>query len=309
MYDTWTVSGSPPSSTATGSSVYNSSSPETGQYVLFVHGMGMSSDDKVYFANTAYKRLWWQGYKGRFGAFDWPCLGFTSYDTSEYNAWQSAKALSNKLADLNAAYPNNVYLFAHSQGNVVAGEALKLNNTNGNGVQAYVACQAAVSAHAYDAYTSEWTPIFGSSYDTPDDYADYPPTGETYFNGVNSGGSEANFFNTYDFALGWWVTDQRTKPDIGYNYWQTNYWEGNTQLNYPNDTYKIFAFCVQSRSFALGTTSNVGGFYNVNLPDVWGNSDPFGNNYSDHCWHSAEFLFSTLEQGEWWATLKSDLGL
>lgn len=324
MYDTWTLNN-PSTSTASGSSVYNSSSPQTGQYILFVHGWNMTSDDKDHFANTAYKRLWWQGYKGRFGAFDWPTLtGLTTYDSSEYNAWKSATALANKLSDLDTQYTNNVYLFAHSMGNVVAGEALRLNNTNGNGVQAYVACQAAVPAHAYDTQTADWTPIFGSTYDTPDDFANYPPTHANYFNNVTSGGSRANFYNTNDYALGWWVTNQRTKPDnatapayhwvtpssthpSGY-YRQISTFE--TDLYYPTNAYEIFAYGVQSPCYALGATPNVGGFGNVNLSGIW-NYDPFTSNpnskFSDHCWHSAEFYFSTVEQSGWWSSLKNSL--
>ena len=52
----------------------------------------------------------------------------------------------------------------------------------------------------------QWTPHIGT-YNTPDDYSNYPPTGVNYFNGVTSGGSEANFYNTNDFALRWWVTE------------------------------------------------------------------------------------------------------
>jgi len=315
MYDTWTVSGSPPSSTATGSSVYNSSSPETGQYVLFVHGMGMSADDKIAFANTAYKRLWWQNYKGRFGAFDWPCLGISSYDASELIAWQSATALANKLTDLNAAYPNNVYLFAHSQGNVIAGEALEINNGTADGVQAYVACQAAISAHAYNPGTANWTPHIGT-YNTPDDFANYwTPGAACYFNGVTSGGSEANFFNVNDFALRWWVRKQRLKPDTlsGYSYSGTSYYSGFgfTTLSYPIDRYTIFAYCVQSHSLAMGATANVFAS-SLDLQGVWG-TDPFETNpnkmFSARCWHSSEFFFSTVEQGGWWTDLKDSLHL
>jgi hypothetical protein len=286
--------------------MYDSGSgAEANQYILFVHGMGMSDGadgSKVHFANTAYKRLWWQGYKGHFGAFEWPCLGFTAYDQSEYNAWQSATALKDKLDDLNSSYSGNVYLFAHSQGNVVAGEALRLGAT----VNDYVACQGAVSAHAYSPGTPNWPPLFGTN-STPDDYAVYPPTGVNYFNSVSN--SRANFFNVNDWALGKWVFDQKLKPDIGYDYWNTNYWNGSTLLTYTNDTYKIFAYCVQSRSYALGATSGVGGFGNVDLMGLW-LGDPFGRHrYKEHCWHSGEFLFSTVEQWNWWGSLMDSFHL
>jgi hypothetical protein len=171
MYDTWTVSGS----AASGGGAYSSTSPELNQYILFVHGWNMTSDEKDQFANTAYKRLWWQNYKGRFGAFDWPTeTGFTTFDPSEAAAWTSAQAMAGLLTSLNSQYNNSVYMFAHSLGNVVAGEALKIIGT-GNVVNTYVACQAAIAAHAYDPGTGGWTPIL-PGYNTPDDLANYPPT-------------------------------------------------------------------------------------------------------------------------------------
>jgi hypothetical protein len=190
----------------------------------------------------------------------------------------------------------------------VSGEALKINNGTGNGVQAYVACQAAVPAHAYDPSTTIWQTNTPS---TPDDFANYPLTGNNYFNGVTSGGSRANFFNQKDYALDWWVTDQQHKPDTflrGYSYDGTNYWHSTALLTYTNNTYEIFAYCVQSPCFALGATPGVFA-PSVDLSTVW-NGDPFGKGiYSEHCWHSAEFYFSTIEQWSWWATLKSRLRL
>ena len=45
-------------------------------YILFVHGWNMETWEKDRFAETAFKRLYWQGYQGRFGEFRWP----TDYD-------------------------------------------------------------------------------------------------------------------------------------------------------------------------------------------------------------------------------------
>jgi len=218
-------------------------------------------------------------------------------------ATESMAEILQKLQHI-AKYRTEPYLVS-AEGSLA--EDNQLLNGTGNGVQAYVACQAAVSAHAYAPGTTNWIPHFGTN-STPDDYAIYPPTGVNYFNGITSGGNEANFFNVHDFALRWWVTDQRWKPDIGYSYWQTNYWEGSTQLHYTNDTYKIFAFCVQSHSLAMGATPGVLSS-SADLSTVW-TGDSFGKGiYSEKCWHSGEFYFSTVEQSGWWATLKSKLGL
>jgi len=82
--------------------------------------------EKNWFAETEFKRLYWQGYQGRFGLFRWPTTDqtltyLTAFDNSENHAWASATGLLNLITNLNAKYPGNVYLTAHSQGTVVVG--------------------------------------------------------------------------------------------------------------------------------------------------------------------------------------------
>lgn len=103
-------------------------------YILHVHGWNMERWDKDRFAETMFKRLYWQGYRGRFGSFRWPTFErwpyhekACSYDKSEEQAWRSGEGLRNLLVGLNAQYPGQVRLTAHSMGNVVAGEALRTN--------------------------------------------------------------------------------------------------------------------------------------------------------------------------------------
>jgi len=43
-----------------------------GSYILFVHGWRMQAAERISFAETALKRLYWSGYQGRFGLFSWP---------------------------------------------------------------------------------------------------------------------------------------------------------------------------------------------------------------------------------------------
>ena len=188
-------------------------------YILYVHGWNMESWEKDRYAETAYKRLYWQGYQGRFGLFRWPTgFGFSgiisaaidarNYDNSESNAWASAIGLTNLLTQLNAEYPNHVYLMAHSMGNVVAGEALRLANSQL--VNTYITMQGAVPAHAYDTSTFN-----RSSSGPPDRYAAYPTNGEPcYFSSSAGAGSYVNFYNTNDYALSYWNKDQDPyKPD------------------------------------------------------------------------------------------------
>jgi pimeloyl-ACP methyl ester carboxylesterase len=199
-------------------------------YILFVHGWNMTTEDKERFAETAFKRLYWQGYHGRFGLFRWPTgnnfKGIISlatnpneadnYDLSEYNAWLSGVGLLNKLNDLNRTYPGHVYLLAHSMGNVVAGEALRLAGNN-QVVNTYVASQAAVPAHTYDPtvanYSFSYSP-WSSSAKTPNIYGNW-------FSGNNGGGAGQviSFFNINDFALqrSVWQLNQLFKPDDSVN--------------------------------------------------------------------------------------------
>ena len=54
---------------------YNSVSDTNTPYILHVHGSNMKLWEKDRYAETMYKRLYWQGYQGRFGSFRWPSQG------------------------------------------------------------------------------------------------------------------------------------------------------------------------------------------------------------------------------------------
>ena len=167
MYERWTVgddASKAPLTTAiksnqnlpVGDSAFQYTTPTDANtpYILLVHGYNMATWEKDRYAETALKRLYWQGYQGRFGAFNWPTAEhFYQFGSSELQAWNSAQGLLNKLNDLNAIYPGHVYLMAHSLGNVVASEALRLAGNN-QVVNTYVAMQGAVAAHAYDPNSS-----------------------------------------------------------------------------------------------------------------------------------------------------------
>lgn len=194
MYEQWSVghgNGGPPDSIAaripalTGSGTIfkydnGTPSPEERKYILYVHGWNMDRWEKERFAETAYKRLWWQGYKGRFGVFTWPATyGFggsqsiyalartissgvmgigngTHFDRGEWTAWRSGAPLRQLLQTLTGAYDGELYVFSHSMGGIVVSEALRLQSQAGGGqiIKTYVASQAALSAHTYDSSLS-----------------------------------------------------------------------------------------------------------------------------------------------------------
>jgi hypothetical protein len=310
MYERWTVGDNPNIvSVSVATNAYNDlptdempfqyPAPQDTNttYILHVHGFNMTPYDKDRYAETEFKRLYWQGYQGRFGEFRWPTTlqnaNPRAFDNSENQAWNSAPGLLNLLNGLNAEYSGNVYLTAHSHGTVVAGEALRLATQQGLGqlVNTYVAMQGAVDSHTYDPTT----PTRSVSFSTPDRYGQYYVNGATnYFNGIGGAGTFANFFNANDYALTQlWEPDENEKPDTGYSYLSLNdqFYDGLTPLYFPQDTYRIFAYCDEARSYALGAQQNVGGAFltgtnynQVSLPNVWPPDTQPGHDYSSHVW-------------------------
>ncbi len=323
---------------------YNSRNDTNTPYILFVHGWNMQPWEKDRFAESAFKRLYWQGYQGRFGLFRWPTAsGFTgatliatntvekdNYDDSEYTAWRSGAGLLNELTDLNSKYPGNVYLLAHSMGNVVAGEALRLSGSS-RIVNTYVASQAAISAHTYDTNVANYSfnvtvgPISLN-------YGPYTPNiyGNWFASNYNGGaGSIVSFYNTNDFALArlHWELNQLFKPDqivleagVLWNYgysgstndsspW-TNFskkiFRGTTVVNFNttnlDDRYEVMPYAAQSYATALGATPVSTLAASVNLSAIW-SGDPTGNAYKAHFWHSAEFRGDNPLQGPYWNEL------
>jgi alpha-tubulin suppressor-like RCC1 family protein len=68
--------------------------------LIFVHGWKATEADATQAAQTMFKRLWWEGFKGRFIAFRWPTkTAFNSYNTSEWMAWKYGKSLNDYIRE------------------------------------------------------------------------------------------------------------------------------------------------------------------------------------------------------------------
>ena len=294
--------------------------PENDEYVLQVHGWNMADWEKDRWTETVFKRLWWQKYKGHVGGFQWPTYtGSLTYDASEIRAWRSAQALHNRITNLNASYSGKVRVIAHSMGNVVMGETLRLFSSSV--VHTYIAAQAAIPAHCYDNTISNyWT-----GFDTPNIYARYSSglSPDTPYLATNSShaGAMVTYFNTNDYALGWWETGNEMKPD--FNYWYTegdanvdSYAPGSGDRFYydsvlpfdertmtiPDDRFEIFARIVESRSRALGREPSVAGFGTArNLKDLGYNEQ--------HYSHSREFRSNVADEWSFWDTFFQDAWL
>jgi Alpha/beta hydrolase of unknown function (DUF900) len=361
MYERWTVGDMPniaPTNIASLASEglpvgipafqYTQPTDTNTPYILYVHGWNMEIWEKDRFAESAFKRLFWQGYQGRFGAFQWPTYnGFTgsfwqtltdarNFDNSELIAWQSGTGLMNTLTNLNTKYPGHVYVLAHSMGNIVTGEALRLAGNN-QIANTYIGSQAALPAHDYDStvttpYLLQFTYTYPSgllSYAGSINYGPDTPNiyGNLLVTNAAAVGRRINFYNTNDFALAAprWCFDQITKPDYipPNNFY---YYGGSLSDPTPwnkfydspiaggagvlvdivtnlNNHYKIMAYAAEPRSTALGATPSVGNLTgNLNLTTVWP-TDISGHNYADHFWHSAEFRGDYWQERNYWNTL------
>ncbi|GAB4334213.1 MAG: hypothetical protein Kow0089_03290 [Desulfobulbaceae bacterium] len=209
------------------------------EYFLFVHGWNVTDALKKRWTETIFKRLWWLGYKGRVGLFNWPCLirpdsdllmvlfDPHNFNNSEYRAWQSANSLSQLLQELKTEGKYDLDILAHSQGNVVVGEALAKYPENAPKVDAYIATQAALSASFYDnseptkvsaisttgflgdSFLLAWHGLIDFEFKTPRIFGHYA-TGEDqaspYFSQVphrvgTKVAAMSNFYNKFDYAL------------------------------------------------------------------------------------------------------------
>jgi alpha-tubulin suppressor-like RCC1 family protein len=207
---------------------------ETKQCAVFVHGWNVSYDEYVGVAQTMFKRLWHQGFKGHFASFRWDTRKSDAlFDAGEYNrsenrAYVYAGALKQWASDLSNDY--SVSVLAHSMGNIVCGEALR----QGLQVRNYVLMEAAIPMSCYmsDATRSPRLEDRERDYPTPD-YHRNPTTNELilgyrgYLSSVSA--NMVNFYNVDDWALATGTTE--IVPGLPHK--ETN-WEVN-QIDYKPD--------------------------------------------------------------------------
>jgi hypothetical protein len=353
FYETWTVGDvtSPeitddnnnysvwPASSAsmqpnTGRDLTTPEKPEEKDYIMFVHGWNMTPDDKTQFADTMFKRLWHQGFKGRFGAYRWPTF-FTpnvevnNFNGSEERAWSSAAPLAallqNRSTIFNVGGSSRVRVFGHSMGNIVCSEALRILGPSSTAVHTYVSGQAALAAHCWDATNPRWmpygVPFFVTTaniyrgYWQPAAGADAPHKWEasgrpSYMHSsyMPSGVKYVNHYNIDDWALDSWELNQKLKPALGYNYgWVPGTALGSehrfyknvlspTTLVCPTDRFQIFSWAAQARSFATGAEPATRGVFSVfvNL-----RAAPYS--FDDkHKGHSAQFRSTIQKRWVYW---------
>lgn len=313
-------------------------SPEKNDYLLFVHGWNMDEWEKERWTETAFKRLWWQRYKGKVGLFSWPTLsGFWwgdawynthHFDTSELRAWLCASNLASCCTALNGS--GQLRVLAHSMGNVVAGEALR--QYTGTALQTYIASQAAMSANYYDIadtipaiqYKFAWPPVcFFITTPNIIGHYDSATANDPSYLAVDAQKAQkwCNYHNFEDYALrgNHWELDGVSKPDnwtplfFDYEGSETNYSEtvdhfyrwlnpdhDNLTVTVERQRYEIFSYCAESRVRALGAISATGWDGNFNL------HDPPLNYDDEHYSHSREFRSNIVDERPYWKQVMAD---
>jgi len=311
---------------------------------VFVHGWKMTYLDYLQWSQTSYKRLWHQGFKGKFYSFRWatyskdtviPYTELFTYNPSEYRAWLCGPALAdfvNQLPDP----PEKRNIFGHSMGNVTTGSALR----SGMNVKNYAMCNAAMAAMAYDPDPVLRLRTDGSGaplsdifyYTAPNRTPDTDPVSairetyglqnKLYTPNIPHKPVMFNFGLPNDYALGIWSWNNlHFKPDdAGHSY----YYQEIPQP--PNLSYKLFhappnaaprevtrlpeamGFVTKSMTRTAGselrTKGSIGDFQNM---DDWSNVG--GNHGGFGSQHNAEWAWNYQSSNLFWKKLTEVLKL
>ena len=231
------------------------STGDSNQLVVFVHGWRMTDFDWNTFSQSMFKRLYWQGYQGKFASLRWPTRSgdtdtngddILTFNRSEHISFESGTGAALYFYNLRQRFADyTISVCSHSMGGILMMEALKeLAASSQAPLDNYVLMQAAVPAQCYDTTVSNLPSLvdWDLSIPTPNTYSNYAA-------GIDSalrGGNIINFFNTNDYALA-----TATKIILGSP--QNVSWEGNEALLKP---LAFFGYgYIQSNSLAFVTTN------------------------------------------------------
>jgi pimeloyl-ACP methyl ester carboxylesterase len=192
---------------------------EAKELAVFVHGWRMTEWGAQSFAETMFKRLYWQGFQGKFAAARWPTrsaetelfsgMDYITYNRSEHIAFKSGTGVAAYINSLRSRFPNyTISACAHSMGGIVAMQTLKeLASGSQQPLDNLILMQAAVPAHCFDPSAGSYQLFLNGEAlaPTPDTYRNYA-AGIT--NALRTGGKIVNFFNPQDLALTLWRLNQ-----------------------------------------------------------------------------------------------------
>jgi hypothetical protein len=293
---------SPPYSTLTDQSAYTEDNfvPVDGAdgkgLIVFVHGWRLTPWVAENFAQTFFKRLYWQGYQGRFVTLQWPTLSsetdgpilqYLTFNRDEYIAFKCAQGAANYFQRLRSRFPDySINVCAHSHGNIVMMEVLRRYLANGQKpLDNYVMMQAAVAAECYDTNAPLCPGFVLDRGNLPDSFYGYPGPIQNALAGRIS-----NFYNTNDFGVvTCWEPDQTLyKPDGRYFYQYLPQGPFQSPIGSSRaitDPHEMMAFVSRPTTQAVGAMGGLNGAITgdqVDLSALVG----FSGNWQEH---SGEF--------------------
>ena len=153
--------------TATSNPFNNPDNQSNGKHVVYIHGFNVGESDARAAASEVFKRLYWSGSRAMFTALTWqgdetpgilPPVVY--YHADVINAFQTAPHMASEVE----ALPGEIYLVAHSLGNMVSSSAIV---DHGLTPERFFMLDAAVAMEAYkssEIYVDELRPSFWQSY-------------------------------------------------------------------------------------------------------------------------------------------------
>jgi len=272
---------------------------------------------------------------------DWPTLWYpdwqqvphpTNYDRSDYRAYQAGLYLKNILEWLdNSDYAGRVRVLAHSMGNQVVGEALRLfGDDHKKRVHTYIASQAAVSGHAYAENLPYDTALLIDPSPTTPEVLRYFSCGKGdvddclpyYATNIFKSDSTFRYYNRNDYALEKWEINNDWKPNTEYGYRGSiasyspypdgedsfyksiytypGYIESELDIKERLERYEIFSFIAESRARALGALF-------TDPPGFLGFSLFYDLEYGDTRYdHSRQFFSNIIDEWGYWEKFMGD---
>lgn len=223
-------------------------------------------------ASTSFKRLWWQGFKGRCGFYKWEAHHLALFNESEYRAWKSGRGLAEFLGQL-PGQRKNVWTF--SQGATVASAAIRDYGATPNTM---IIMQSAIPAVCYDDNPA--LNVYPNS--LPDTVAELGYRGYH----TSTGTSIVNFADPTDFATGpAWRAAQDFKPEPGYGYNPAAPAGQQHTVSYflevgrfVTDLHESLSMIAESKSKSIAYEPGAAGVIsaNVNLKTQFGFTDEHG---------------------------------
>jgi pimeloyl-ACP methyl ester carboxylesterase len=305
-------------------------------YVLFVHGWNTGESTRISTAKTTNERLYWQGYRGTLGLYDWPTQRTDqplfdpgNFNRSEEVAWNSAPGLLSLLNSKQSLRQagGKLSILAHSMGGIVTSEARALAGLN-NVVDATVLTSAAVSAEYYQTLANS-TPnygAFGGAVGGPS---------PRFAHLSNATAKLINFNNEIDFAVGFsalpggafgaWLSNNQGKPGGPKNAFspaETGFGGATYSvaagppatvtrnvpgipavvLNPTTDSYEMFANALYTDSITIGAATGLIGPLTSSF-DL--RTIGFTNTRMDH---SGQFNHSYMQMASYWAKFLKETG-